>query len=143
MSDERPIRSVDDLVRLYTGGGTQEEFQQARWAELPVEVWFELIERFPEHRLIIQDQKRVPVDVLEALADDPAVQVREAVAEKKQLPLHLYDKLARDPHHQVREGIAAKVDRAPWLRERLANDPSYMVRRIVQHEKYEKKSESS
>lgn len=143
MSDDPLIRSADDLVHFYTGGGTQEEFQQARWAELPVELWLDLIDRFPEHRLIVQDQKRVPVEVLEALADDPAVQVREAVAEKKHLPLHLYEKFARDPHHQVREGIAVKVDRAPWLRERLANDPSYMVRRIVQHERYEKESGGS
>lgn len=137
------IKSADDLVHFYTGGGTQEEFQKARWAELPVDIWLDLIARFPEHRLIVHDQKRVPVEVLEALADDPSVQVREAVSGKKHLPLHLYEKFAKDPHPEVRGGIAAKIDRAPWLRERLANDPSYWVRRIVQRKAYEDKRGST
>jgi hypothetical protein len=98
------INSVEEFIRLRTSEREEEYFRAAQ-DSAPVEVWEALIERHPEMRFWVAQNKTVPIVILERLALDADANVRLMVAAKRKLPQHLQQLLASDSDESVRERV--------------------------------------
>ena len=99
------ILSAEEFVRLRTSE-KEEEYNLAAHSEAPMEVWLEVIEKYPGYREWVAHNKKVPIEILEILANDSDDRVRSTVATKRKLSPKLFQKLAKDPDEGVRQRIA-------------------------------------
>ena len=72
----------DDEFRRLRESENPEEYRCAAHDEAPVEVWLEVIRRWPDMRFWVAHNKTVPVAVLEILVNDPDENVRDMVLRK-------------------------------------------------------------
>ena len=112
------IPTAEAFVRLRTGDS--EAQRRAAWSPAPEAVWFEVIERFPEMRFWVAQNKTVPLAVLRHLARDDDPQVRHMVASKRKLDRELFELLAGDADESVRRRLALNPGLPADIRERLA-----------------------
>lgn len=121
------INTAEEFVRLRSSE-VMEEYFQAAHDEAPLDVWLEVIDKYPDYREWVAHNKTVPIEILEILADDPDDQVRSAVACKNKLTAELQLKLAHDPHESVRLHIAYNKNVRKSVLELLQNDEWERVR---------------
>ncbi|CAH1232215.1 hypothetical protein PAECIP111891_06976 [Paenibacillus allorhizoplanae] len=98
------ISSAEEFVRLRLSDN-QDEYLRAAWDEAPIEVWLEIIDNYPDMRFWVAQNKMVPAEVLEILAEDPSDRVRCMVASKNKLSERLQLKMALDSDSSVRMRI--------------------------------------
>lgn len=60
-----------------------EAYLRAAHEEAPLEVWLEVIRRWPDMRFWVAQNKTVPLSVLEILVRDPDERVRDMVLRKR------------------------------------------------------------
>src|SRR5688572_23658542 len=115
------IESAEEFQRLRESENP-EEYWRAAHEPASVEVWREIIARYPELREWVAHNKTVPLQILAELACDTDPRVRAMVAMKRKLAPELQLRLATDPDDGVRERLAwnAKATRAAL--ERLSAD---------------------
>lgn len=128
------IESAEEFVRLRTSQDPV-EYRRAAHEPASVEVWLDVIGRFPDMRQWVAHNKTVPMEVLRRLADDPDRDVRLAVLAKRkvlsrsQVDRSLIEKLSRDPEVLIRAGIAFHRSSPRDIIERMGKeDPSSWVR---------------
>ncbi|MBW5468496.1 HEAT repeat domain-containing protein [Brevibacillus formosus] len=100
------ITSAEEFVRLRTSENP-DEYLRAAWDEAPLDVWHEVIQKYPDMSFWVAQNKTVPIEILKLLAKHPEWRVRSMVASKNKLPEELQVKLAHDPDFSVRKSIAA------------------------------------
>ncbi|UIO41551.1 hypothetical protein LOY85_22545 [Brevibacillus brevis] len=71
-----------------------------------MDVWQEVIQKYPDMSFWVAQNKSVPVEILSILASHPEESVLSMVASKNKLPEELQIKLASDPEFFVRQRIA-------------------------------------
>ncbi|WP_312118023.1 hypothetical protein [Brevibacillus reuszeri] len=98
------ITSAEEFVRLRTSENP-EEYLRAAWSEAPLDVWYEIIQNYPDMSFWVAQNKSVPIEILTILAAHPEESVRSMVASKNKLPEELQIKLAIDPEFFVRQRI--------------------------------------
>ncbi len=99
------IESAEEFVRLRTSENHEEYFRAAH-DEAPIKVWHEVIEKYPDMAFWVAQNKTVPYELLELLADHSEDRVRSMVASKNKLKEPLLLKLASDRSDSVRMTIA-------------------------------------
>lgn len=124
------IENDDDFVKLRTSEDPV-DYNRAAYASAPESVWLEVIERYPEMRFWVAQNKTVPLRILELLVEDPDDNVRFMVANKRKATPDILAKLARDKHESVRAAVASNRSTPRWLLEELVNDPWEGVVEIV------------
>lgn len=122
------IQSADEFYRLRTSHDPRQYARAAR-EEAPLQVWLDVIDRYPEMRCWVVRNERVPVEVLEKLSADPDPEVRAAVARKRKLPEHLQQVLAQDEDRDVRYQVACNARATAAVLQLLTGDPAELVRR--------------
>ncbi|HEX6494223.1 MAG TPA: hypothetical protein VF018_01980, partial [Acidobacteriaceae bacterium] len=85
-------------------------------------VWQEVIAKFPEMKRWVVHNKTIPVEILHLLSNDPAREVRFAIAMKNKLPPELMKLLARDSDAGVRLRIAFNKNAPQGVLEQLTDD---------------------
>jgi hypothetical protein len=75
------IESAEEFRRLRESENP-EEYGRAAHDEAPIEVWLEVIRRWPDMCFWVAQNKSVPLEVLETLANDPDWRVRDMVSRK-------------------------------------------------------------
>jgi hypothetical protein len=121
------IESAEEFLRLRTSD-RRDEYATAAEDDAPLEVWMNVIERFPEMREWVAHNKTVPLEILELLAKDQSPKVRSVVADKRKLSSDLFDLLSRDSHEVVRQRVAYNRKVPLDVLKRLAEDPVGLVR---------------
>lgn len=121
------IESADEFVRL-RNSGNPEEYARAANECAKVEVWREVIRRFPEMKTWVAHNKNISLVILRELALDFDEEVRNAVACKRKLDSHLFQILGRDKSTLVRSSIAQNPKVPPDILSELARDPDKFVR---------------
>ena len=111
-----------------------DEHHRAAHDTAPLQVWLDTIKRMPEMRFWVAQNKTVPVDVLQLLADDPDSNVRDMVARKRKLPESLQLKLTTDPTPSVRNALACNAQATPRVLAALAQDDAKFVRETAQNQ---------
>ena len=99
------IESAEEFVRLRTSENIA-EYSRAVKVEASIEVWNEVIEHYPDMSFWVAQNKTVPYEILELLADHIEDRVRSMVAMKNKLKESLLLKLASDSSDSVRANIA-------------------------------------
>ena len=105
------------------------EYNRAAGEPASFEVWMDVVTNYPHLRFWVAQNKTVPLEMLELLADDPDFQVRRMVAMKRKLPAALLAHLADDSDAPVRASVARHRKTPDEVLRRLADDPVELVRR--------------
>lgn len=75
------IESAEEFVRL-RNSKDPDEYGRAAHDEASEDVWRDVVERFPDMRFWVAQNKTVPLSILEALRHDPDERVRSMVRAK-------------------------------------------------------------
>jgi hypothetical protein len=121
------IDSAEEFMRL-RWSEDPEEYGRAAHEPAPIEVWEEVVERFPEARIWVVDNKTVPLAILDRLVSDPDPDVRFSVAMKRKLPSGLLERLAGDSDESVRLRVVMHRNTSVEVIQRLREDPWERVR---------------
>lgn len=124
------IISADEFVRLRVSN-KMEEYSRAAVEDAPLEVWMDVVGRYPEMKKWVALNKTVPMEILRTLAVDPDWEVRATVASKRKLEGDLFELLSRDAVVAVRVQVARNAKVPANILDRLAADPSPIVRRAL------------
>jgi len=124
------IESAEEFIRL-RGSSDRAEYERAAHDQAPDNVWLDVIQRFPEYRFWVAQNKTVPVSILQILAADSDERVRGMVARKRKLPSDLVALLAQDSSESVRAATARHRKASPEVLSLLSNDSSPIVREIA------------
>lgn len=120
------FQSAEAFVELRTSTDLTEQ-DKAAHASASVDVWLDVIRRYPDMRRWVARNKTVPLEVLRLLATDPDRHVRTMVAMKRKLTPDLLDMLADDLDESVRMRVARHRRTSRETLTRLANDPWPMI----------------
>jgi hypothetical protein len=124
------IESAEEFIRM-RNSEVRAEYVRSADEEASIEVWFEVIDRFPEMKQWVAHNKTVPVAILELLANDTDPRVRFEVATKRRLTLELFQLLASDTDESVRQRIAYNANTPTEILNKLKSDPEQIVREAV------------
>jgi hypothetical protein len=125
------ITSAEEFVRLRYSTNPA-EYHRAAHEEASLEVWRDVIERYPDARKWVPHNKTIPLEVLATLASDPDHMVRFTVAMKRKLTPDLLERLAGDEDESVRMQVARHRKTTRPTLERLRDDPWDQIREVVQ-----------
>ncbi|WP_343954330.1 hypothetical protein [Nonomuraea longicatena] len=125
------IETAEEFVRLRNSPDPR-EYRRAVMEEAPFQVWKEVVDRYPEERLWVAQNKTVPLAVLETLIDDPDIRVRVMVAMKRKLSPGLLERLAHDAHESIRMRVARHRNTSRETLESLRCDAWSEVRATVE-----------
>jgi hypothetical protein len=120
------ITTAEEFVSLRRSEH-QQDYLRAATDVSSNEVWFDVIERYPDMRIWVAHNKTIPLEVLEVLARDPDAEVRLAVAMKNKLSGELFWLLANDTEEGVRQRIACNKKTPVEILKHMANDPAELV----------------
>lgn len=126
------INSAKEFVDLRTSEHPEEYLRAAR-ESAPLEVWFDVVGKYPEMKEWVARNKTVPMRVLEQLAVDVDARVRVAVAMRNKLSKDLMLTLAEDPDPSVRERIAYNKNASDEVLRLLAHDTVVRVSDAARH----------
>ncbi len=124
------IESAEEFIRL-RDSVVKHDYDRAALDEAPVEVWREVLDRYPTYGKWVAHNKTVPPEILEVLCDREA-DVRVFVAMRRRLSPRLFRKLSRDAEAVVRQQIAANKKAPPEILRELAVDPDPDVARVAE-----------
>jgi hypothetical protein len=121
------INSAEEFYKLRTSE-FREEYERAAHEEAPVEVWLDVIGKFPEMRSWVAQNKTVPIEVLEVLSRDRDADVRSFVAMRRKLPERIQLALARDEDYSVRERLVLNAKVTDAVLQVLVDDAELRIR---------------
>ncbi|MCX4883526.1 HEAT repeat domain-containing protein [Streptomyces sp. NBC_00847] len=124
------IESAEEFVRLRFSDDP-EEYGRASSEPASLEVWTEIVERYPETRFWVAHNKTVPLEILRVLATDPDPRVRWMVAAKRKLTPEILAQLAADPDESVRLSVARHKKTPRSVLEELLSDDWSEVREMA------------
>ncbi len=104
------ITSAEEFVRLRSSE-IMAEYLRAAHEAANVQVWLEVIEKYPEYHFWVAHNKTIPNEIIQLLSESQNAPVRHMIASKRKTPAHILEKLSRDINESVRERVAhnAKV----------------------------------
>jgi hypothetical protein len=124
------IHSADEFVRLRYSDDPA-DYQRAAGEEAAIGVWREVIDRYPDARMWVAQNKTVPLEILADLVSDADAEVRRMVAMKRKLTAELLSQLAMDDDETVRMRVAMHKNVAEETLQRLRDDAWDRIREVV------------
>ena len=98
------INSADEFKRLRESE-IQEEYHRAVTDEASIEVWNEILRKYPDLAFWVAQNKTIPLEILYTLTDNENVDVRCMVARKRKIDKTIFDKLKVDVNESVRHAL--------------------------------------
>jgi hypothetical protein len=120
------IQSAEEFVALRISD-LPEEQNRATHEEAPLDVWKDVIEKYPDYVRWVIHNKTVPLEILEILSEIDDASIRYWVATKRKLSLDLFERLSKDKYSEVRTQIAINKKLPLYLLERLCDDEDHKV----------------
>ncbi len=120
------IESAEEFASLRTSD-SREEQRRATWDPAPVQVWWDVIQRFPDLRFWLAQNKTVPLEVLAVLMRDSDTRVRDMVARKRKASQDMLAELGRDSDVGIRIAVAQNVSASAGVLRMLAHDEDERV----------------
>lgn len=115
------IRSVAEFIEMNSSDDANIR-RRAVSEEASEEIWFELIENYPELRFAIALNKNLTAPVLDVLSRDTDLRVRYIVAKKRKVSAEILHRLAFDPEESIRMQVARHGNASKQTLEILRND---------------------
>lgn len=120
------ISSAEEFVKL-RDSEVREEYLRAAHETASIEVWLDVIKKYPGYKEWVVLNKTVPLEILEILVNDDNPNVRHAVAMKKKISIELLMKLAQDSDPSVRQRVAYNSQTPKSVLKLLSKDPVVIV----------------
>ena len=98
------ISSAEEFKHLRESKNPQ-VYHRAAQEEASLEVWQEVLISFPEMAFWVAQNKTVPLEILEQLANNTDPTIRAMVARKRKLTQHIFNLLKDDPDESVRHAL--------------------------------------
>lgn len=115
------IKNAEEFVQLRTSDDvTEQDIATREFA--PIEVWLDVIRRYPDMKEWVVHNKKIQRDILMILAEDSDRQVRSSVARKGSAGEEILWKLSRDESEAVRTGVVANRRSTKEILEYLLQD---------------------
>lgn len=136
MSDNRwkkeneMIYTAKEFIEL-RDSNKPEEYARAVQEEALLEVWHELVNKHPDMRFWVAQNKTVPTEILSILAEDEDAKVRTMVASKNKLTDETLRKLAIDEDFFVRQRLVYRKKVSLEVLEILSNDPVEEIKNLA------------
>ncbi|MFI5690044.1 hypothetical protein [Streptomyces sp. NPDC051636] len=124
------IQSAEEFIRLRSSEDPDEQ-RRASAASASLEVWRDIVDRHPEARFWVAQNKTVPLEILRTLATDPDPKVRSMVAMKRKVTPDILADLAGDPNESVRLTVARHRLAPRSVLERLLFDSWAEIREVA------------
>ena len=121
------INSAEEFLHLRSSE-KQEDCNRAAHDEAPIEVWHDVINKYPDLCFWVAQNKTVPLEILEILSKIQDPKVRGMVARKRKLSKDIMLSLANDEDASVRNGVASNTKVSNEILKHLSNDPVKFVR---------------
>lgn len=128
VSQHKMIKSADEFKRLRLSE-IQSEYDQAARDNASIEVWLDVIQKFPDLKEWVIHNKTIQIEILELLAKDFNPKVRACVANKRKINDLIFNLLKSDVSEDVRSSLLhntklsadkkslIKTDDSTWLTE--------------------------
>jgi hypothetical protein len=124
------ISSAEEFIRLRFSKDP-DDYRRAANEPASIQVWEDVIDRYPDARFWVAHNKTVPLEILTILASDPDPRVRAMVVKKRKLTAELLAILAGDTDETVRMGVARHARTPRSVLEGLATDSWEEIRSVV------------
>ncbi|KML70783.1 hypothetical protein [Pectobacterium peruviense] len=125
------IESAEEFIALRSSD-IKSEYDRSAMEEAPLDVWLDVLKKYPSYGRWVAHNKTVPLEILEALCAFDEM-TRACVASKRKLSYALFDRLSRDANRTVRVAIAANRKAPADILERLLADTDEGVIRIARY----------
>ena len=115
------IKNADEFYFLRTSKN-MDDYTRSANDSAPMEVWLEVINKYPDMKEWVALNKTIPLEILERLAKDEDSRVRYTVAMKRKITTKMIEELAKDPDESVRRAIVNNTKTHKYVIEQLLND---------------------
>lgn len=120
------IESAEEFKRLRESD-IPEEYLRAAHEQASVDVWLDVLNKYPELAFWVAQNKTVPLEILFPLSTHQDARVRDMVARKRTIPESLMLELAKDADFSVRHTLANNGKVTPAVLKILSKDPWEVV----------------
>lgn len=131
MTEFAEITSAEEFVRLRSSD-VQSEYHRAAHSPASLNVWKDVLARFPDHAFWVAQNKQIPMAILIELSRHPDDRVRSMVASKGKATDEILTSMASDPAESVRMQLARHPKAPPALLERLREDSWDAIRELAE-----------
>jgi len=121
------IKSAEEFVRLRESDDMDEQDRASR-EEASMEVWLDVIERYPDMREWVAHNKTIPNEILEILSNDQDSKVRYMVSTRRSAGEKILEKLSDDTDESIRHSVACNPKVTKKILVKLLNDPWENIR---------------
>lgn len=98
------INSAEEFKRLRESE-IQDEYHRAATDKASIDIWNEVLTKYPYLAFWVAQNKTIPLEVLYTLADNENADVRCMVARKRKIDDILFEKLKEDIDESVRHAL--------------------------------------
>lgn len=116
------ITSPEEFVALRTSENP-EVYERSTHETASEEVWFAIIEQYPDMKRWVVHNKTIPLSILERLVTDPDWRVRHAIAMKRKATPLILEQLVHDPDESIRFAVARNAKTPLSILQKLSHDP--------------------
>jgi hypothetical protein len=124
------IDSADEFVRLRYSEDPL-EYRRAAVEPAAIAVWIEVINRYPDARVWVAQNKTIQKEVISRLASDADSRVRYMISMKRSLTPELLGKLAMDSDETIRMRVAMHKNSTRETLRLLGDDPWKDIRNVI------------
>jgi hypothetical protein len=124
------IGSVGEFIRLRYSEDP-DDYRRAASEPASLDVWCQVVDRYPEARFWVAQNKTVPLEILAILASDPDRRVRSMVARKKRSTSDILAVLADDEDDAIRMSVARHRNTPRDALETLQSERWAQIREIA------------
>lgn len=125
------INSAEEFKRLRESE-VQEEYYRATTDEASIEVWSDVLKKYPDLAFWVAQNKTIPLEVLYTLADNENVDVRCMVARKRKIDNIIFDKLKADINESVRHALMCNTKIPIEKKQQIKTSDSEWLRGYIQ-----------
>lgn len=127
------IVSAEEFIKLRTSDKKEEQDRASR-DHADNRVWLDIIKNYPEYKVWIVHNKTIPVDILESLAKDEEIEVREAVARKRKINDRIFELLSADKDESVRYALICNTKLSKEKKELIHTEGSNWLKAALQEQ---------
>jgi len=121
------ISSAEEFKRLRTSENLEEQ-QLSAIESADIKVWYDVIQKFPELKKWVVQNKTIQIEVLEHLVSDKDDKVRYAIARKRKINNRIFDILKSDSDESVRHALICNTKLTLDLKKKIKTDDSDWLR---------------
>lgn len=124
------VRTAEGFKQL-SESEVYEEYNRATQEEASIEVWKEVLRKYPELAFWVVQNKTIQIEILKELATNPDSNVRCMVARKRKITNEIFDLLKVDKEESVQHALICntkipmeqkltiRTDHSEWLKNEL------------------------